>query len=270
MVGVRRLVVALCLAVPPPAVEAQAPAEGVAVGAPSRFARLVPAEALEEQAAEQFSALKRSAEREHTRARADDPQRRRLARIADRLIPYAPRFNPRAKSWQWEVELIASPQINAFCLPGGKIVFYTAILDKLELSDAEVAAVMGHEMAHALREHAREQIAKRLITRIGASLIGELLGGGILTDIASAGGSLLTLTFSRSDETEADLVGLELAARAGFDPAAGVSLWRKMSAATRGAPPSWLSTHPSSTARIAEIERQLPRVRPLYEAARGG
>jgi predicted Zn-dependent protease len=126
---------------------------------------------------------------------------------------------------------------------------------------------MGHEIAHALREHARERMGKNAATNIGASLLTQVLGlGQVGQTVTNYGAQLLTLQFSRSNETEADLVGMELAARAGFNPRAGVSLWQKMSAANKGAPPQWLSTHPSGNTRIAEIETNLPRVMPLFEA----
>jgi predicted Zn-dependent protease len=129
--------------------------------------------------------------------------------------------------------------------------------------------VMGHEIAHALREHARERMGKNAATGIGASVITQLFGlGQIGQTVTNYGAQLLTLEFSRSDESEADLVGMELAARAGFDPRAGVTLWQKMGAANKGAPPQWLSTHPSGTTRIADIEANLPRVMPLYERAK--
>jgi predicted Zn-dependent protease len=129
--------------------------------------------------------------------------------------------------------------------------------------------VMGHEMAHALREHARERMGKTAATGLGANLLGQLLGlGDIGQTVTNYGAQLLTLQFSRSDESEADLVGMELAARAGFDPRAGVTLWQKMAAASKGAPPQWLSTHPAGKTRIADIEANLPKVMPLYERAR--
>jgi predicted Zn-dependent protease len=204
----------------------------------------------------------------------DHPQLKRLRNIAQRIIPHALAWNPRAKDWKWEVNLIGSKQINAYCMPGGKIAFYTGILDQLQLSDDEVAMVMGHEIAHALREHARERMGKSTVTegvaRVGGAVLSAWLGiDPRLTDgVARGGANLAVLSFSRSDETEADLVGMELAARAGYDPRAGVSLWEKMSAASKGAPPQWLSTHPSGKTRIAEIEQNLPKVLPLYERAR--
>jgi predicted Zn-dependent protease len=154
-------------------------------------------------------------------------------------------------------------------MPGGKIAFYTGILETLKLTDDEVAAVMGHEIAHALREHARERMGKSVATNVGASLLSQLLGVGELGNTVIGGGAqLLSLQFSRSDESEADLVGLELAARAGFDPRAGISLWQKMAAQNKGAPPQWLSTHPAGSTRIAEMQKNMPRVLPLYEQAK--
>jgi predicted Zn-dependent protease len=245
--------------------------EGVDVGANSGFASLVPAKEIELSAAKQYKTLLAEAASKNALAPPEHPQLLRLRRIADQLIPFANEWNPRAKSWQWEVNLIGSKQINAFCMPGGKIVFYTGIIEQLKLTDDEVAQIMGHEIAHALREHARERMGKSTATSIGAGVVSQLLGLGDLgRTVTNYGAQLLNLTFSRSDESEADLVGLELAARAGYDPQAGVTLWQKMSASSKGAPPQWLSTHPAGNTRITDIERNLPRVMPLYERARKG
>ncbi|MBV2234919.1 MAG: M48 family metallopeptidase, partial [Sterolibacterium sp.] len=184
-----------------------------------------------------------------------------------RMIPLAAQYNPRAAQWQWEINLIGSKQINAFCMPGGKIAFFSGLLDELQLSDDEVAMVMGHEIAHALREHARAQAAKSSLTSLGADLLGQFIGQGKYAGLFRVGGDLVNLRFSRDDESDADLVGLDLAARAGFDPRAGITLWQKMGAASKGAPPQWLSTHPSGPNRIREIEAHLPQVMPLYEQA---
>jgi predicted Zn-dependent protease len=166
------------------------------------------------------------------------------------------------------VNLIGSNQINAFCMPGGKIAFFTGILDRLKLTDDEVAVIMGHEVAHALREHARERVAKSELTRLGVAIAALAAGDARYADAFNLGGALLTLKFSRDDESEADAIGLELAARGGYDPRAGVTLWQKMGAASKGAPPQWLSTHPSGKSRIKDIEQRLPAVMPLYEKAR--
>ncbi len=243
-------------------------AEGVDVGKPSTLRNLVPADKLEQMSGREYRQFLREAASRNALAPADSPELQRLRRVAERLIAHAAQFNPRAARWQWEINLVRSKQINAFCMPGGKIVFYTGLVEGLRLTDDEIAAVMGHEIAHALREHARERIAKTQITSIGAAVLGELLGDGRYAGAFRFGGDMLTLKFSRDDETEADAVGIELAARAGYDPSAGITLWRKMAAASRGEPMPWFSTHPSSPGRIAEIERNLPAVMPLYERAR--
>jgi predicted Zn-dependent protease len=240
--------------------------EGVDVGKNSAFSNLVPADQVESSSAEQYAKMLQQASEQGALAGKDHPQLKRLRAIAAKIIPHALQWNPRAANWRWEVNLIGSKQINAFCMPGGKIAFYTGILDQLKLSDDEVAMVMGHEVAHALREHARERMGKSAATNIGASLLTQMLGlGQIGQTVTNYGAQLLTLQFSRDNESEADLVGMELAARAGYDPRAGVTLWQKMSAANKGAPPQWLSTHPSGTTRIGDIEANLPKVMPLYE-----
>jgi predicted Zn-dependent protease len=155
-------------------------------------------------------------------------------------------------------------------MPGGKIGFYTGILDRLKLTDDEVAMIMGHEMAHALREHSRERLAKHQLTGIGATVLSSVLGlGEAGRTVMDYGAQLTMLKFSRDDEGEADLIGLDIAARAGFDPRAGITLWRKMSAQSKNTPPQWLSTHPSGNNRIAEIERHLDLVLPLFAQAIG-
>lgn len=242
----------------------------VDVGESSGLRKLVPAETLERSASRQYTEVLAEARAQDALAGDGHPQLQRLRAIARRLIPHTAQWNPRARSWHWEVNLIGSKQINAWCMPGGKIAFYTGILDKLQLSDDEVAMVMGHEMAHALREHARERLAKTQATGLGLSIAAQLFGLGQLGDAAAnLGTQLLSLKFSRSDESEADLVGLEIAARGGFRPEASVSLWRKMLAANgSGGGPSFLSTHPSGPDRIQSLEANLPKVRSLYEQSR--
>lgn len=245
--------------------------EGVDVGQNSAFTKLVSAEEMEQMAEQQYRQTLREAAQQNALAPSSNPQLKRLRAIAERIIPHALDWNPRAKDWKWEVNLIGSKQINAWCMPGGKIAFYTGILNQLQLTDDEVAAVMGHEIAHALREHARERAGKNAATNIGANILSQILGAGALgQQVIGGGAQLLSLSFSRDNETQADLVGLELAARAGYDPRAGITLWNKMSAANKGAPPQWLSTHPAGSSRIAEIERNLPKVMPIYERAKRG
>ena len=259
---------AVLLGTPASVLKAQ-PREGVEMRGTSVLARLVPAEDVERSASAQYAQMMQEANAKKALAPKDNPQLIRLRAIATKIIPFALEWNDRAKTWKWEVNLIGSNQINAFCMPGGKIAFYTGILDQLKLNDDEVAMIMGHEIAHALREHARERIGKGAATNIGAGVLSQLFGlGQVGQTLTNYGAQLLNLQFGREDESEADLVGLELGARAGYDPRAGVTLWQKMATASKGAPPQWLSTHPSGTTRIAEIEANLPKVMPLYEKAR--
>ena len=242
----------------------------VDVGSASTLRKLVPAETLERSAAQQYQQMLEQARAKRALAPPEHPQLQRLHAIAKRLIPFAMPWNDRSRQWRWEVNLIGSQQINAFCMPGGKIAFYTGILDKLQLSDDEAAMIMGHEMAHALREHARERLAKTQATNLGVRLGAQLLGLGDLGNAAAGlGAQLLTLKFSRSDETDADLVGLELAARAGYRPDASVSLWQKMGKASgsQQAGLAFLSTHPSGPDRIRELQHNVPKVQGLYQAA---
>lgn len=251
-----------------PAALAREAEEGVKVGNPSFLRKLVSAERIEQAASLQYGQLKTQAQSKRALLPPDHPQNVRLRRIARDLLPHADKWNPRAKDWRWEVVTLQSRNINAFCMPGGKIAFFTGLLDRLQLSDDEVAMIMGHEMAHALREHARERAAKTTLTNLTGRIVGTLLFGQAGDILGAAGSNLLTLKFSRDDEREADLVGMELAARAGYDPAAGITLWEKMTGAARGAPPQWMSTHPTGESRIQLIKDHLKDVQPLYERAK--
>jgi Zn-dependent protease with chaperone function len=241
------------------------------VGSASGLRKLVPAETLENSARQQYTQVLAEARAQNALAPDGHPQLQRLHTIAQKLIPHTTPWNKRARDWKWQVNLIGSKQINAWCMPGGKIAFYTGILDQLRLNDDEVAMIMGHEMAHALREHARERLAKTQATGLGLSIASQLLGLGSLGDAAAnLGTQLLTLKYSRDDETESDLVGLEIAARGGYRPEASVTLWQKMQAASGNGGPSFLSTHPSGNNRIEELQANLPKVQHLYEQARRG
>ncbi len=235
----------------------------------SAATKLVPASQVEGAAQQQYAQLMRDARGKGALATEADPQLQRLRYIAARIVPLTPACNERAKQWRWEVILLASPQVNAFCMPGGKIAFFSGILSKLKLGDDEVAMIMGHEVAHALLEHARERMAKGAGTSLGLRLGAALLGLGNVGDMAAQGlANLATLKFGRDDESEADALGLLLAARAGYDPRAGVTLWQKMGALSAGnGAPEWLSTHPAGATRIKEIEARLPKVLPEFEKA---
>ncbi len=234
----------------------------------SSLTQFVSAEHIESAAAQQYRQMLQQASRQSALGKDNHPQVIRLRAIAERIKPFTPECNERARQWNWEVNLLGSKELNAFCMPGGKIAFYYGILQQLQLDDDEVAMIMGHEISHALLEHARERVGKTNLTNGVIELGSALLGlGSVGRTVAGLGGQLLTLRFSRENESEADALGLVLAARAGYNPQAGVTLWRKMLSANKGAPPQWLSTHPSGESRISEIEARLPRVEPMYAAA---
>ena len=242
-----------------------------AIGADRRQLLLVSSEELDRMAAEGYGELKTAATAQGT-LNTDAALLTRVRAVAARIQPQTRVFRADAPAWNWEINVLHSDELNAFCMPGGKIMFYSGLIQQLELSDAEIAIVMGHEIAHALREHSREQMSQALAAQtaigIGATLFG--LGQGS-TDLAATGYQALVATrFSRTDENEADRIGLELSARAGYDPRAGVTLWQKMMNANQGGrPPELLSSHPSEANRVQQIEALLPTVLPLYNAANG-
>ncbi|BCL76814.1 hypothetical protein JHS3_25500 [Jeongeupia sp. HS-3] len=200
----------------------------------------------------------------------DAAMTRRVRAISDRIIPQTAVFRPDALKWQWEVNVEQSKELNAYCMAGGKIMFYSGIITQLKLSDDEIAQIMGHEIAHALREHARERMSSEYNKQLAMQGLSLLTGGkydgvlGMADQLVAVGYSLPN---SREHESEADVMGLELAARAGYNPQASVTLWQKMAAASQGGSPEFLSTHPSSNTRIRDLQAQIPKVEPLYLAA---
>ncbi len=196
-------------------------------------------------------------------------QTQRVRTIAQRLIQQVGVFRPDALQWDWEIHVINSDEVNAWCMPGGKMAVYTGLINQTQATDAELAAVIGHEMAHALREHSREQMSQQMVTSVGLSILSAVTGSAAAADL---GGTLTDVMFnlpnSRTHETEADLLGVELAARAGYDPRAAVTLWQKMGALGGGGTPEFLSTHPSPSSRISELQVAAERVMPLYEQNR--
>jgi Zn-dependent protease with chaperone function len=227
---------------------------------------------MDQESAQQYLALMSQAKQKGALVPESDPQVQRLRAIARRIIPHTARWNPHAQQWKWQVNLLQSPQVNAFCMPGGRIAFFTGIIDKLKLTDDEIAAVMGHEIAHALREHGRERQSKATATGLASQLGGAALSAWLGVDVrgaANAAGQLYVLKFSRDEEREADLVGLDIAARAGFDPRAGVVLWNKMAALNQRAPIELLSTHPGGENRIEQIQNHMNVLLPLYARTKG-
>lgn len=203
----------------------------------------------------------------------DPIQLERVRKISNQLIAQVGVFRTDAVQWKWEVNTEKSDQINAYCMPGGKIMVFTGLIEKLNATDDELGAVIGHEIAHALREHGRERMSSALIQQMGLAGLAAYLGTAKDREsaknrmqIAALGTTLFfALPNGREQEREADRMGLELSARAGFNPDAAISLWQKMSAQNEAKPPEFLSTHPSDKNRIADLTALAPKMKPLYE-----
>jgi predicted Zn-dependent protease len=200
----------------------------------------------------------------------DPGQLSRVRAVAHRLIPQTASFRADAPRWEWDVHVLTTPELNAWCMPGGKIAVYSGLLERLQLTDAELAAVMGHEIAHALREHGRERASRAVGQGVALGVLGAIAGiGDAGTDLAQIALEVtLNLPNSRTQEVEADRMGVELAARAGYDPHAAVTLWEKMGRAAQASPPKWLSTHPPREDRLRDLQEYADKVMPLYQAQR--
>jgi len=239
------------------------------VGVDRQHYMAVSEQELDQAANKEYATLLAQQEKKHLLNR-DPAEVRRVRTIANRLIAQTPVFRPDARNWKWEINVLTSDEVNAWCMPGGKIAVYTGMLDKIKPTDAELAAVMGHEISHALREHARERASERMVAGSVISIGSALLGVGSLgqqgAEYAYMG--LLGLPNSRQHETEADRMGVELAARAGYDPRAAISLWQKMGKVAANEPPKFLSTHPSRQDRISDLTVYAQRVMPLYQQAK--
>jgi len=207
------------------------------------------------------------------------PRAEKVREITDRLVKQAVRFRPDAAGWAWEVQVINDPKtVNAFCMAGGKMAIYTGMWEKLKATDDEIAQVMGHEIAHALADHTRERMSIAMTTAAATTVAAIAIGsrsdsspgaGLALTGAQLAAVLAIQLPNSRQGESEADQIGIELAARAGFDPKAAVTLWEKMGK-DGGSPPEFLSTHPSPENRAARLAELGAQVQPLYLAAKAG
>jgi predicted Zn-dependent protease len=242
-----------------------------AVGVNRKQFMLVPEDQIEQGAQEAYNQELNKAKANHA-LNPDQATYQRVQRIAQRLIPQTTVFRPDAAQWKWEVNVQQTDDVNAYCMPGGKIMVYTGLIQKLNATDAELAAVIGHEIAHALREHSRERISRAYAEQLALAGIAVATGAGQNTMALASQVSQVTfsLPHSREQEAEADRIGLELMARAGYDPHEAVTLWNKMSKLANGGPPEFLSTHPSSESRIHDLEKNIPRVMPLYNAAKKG
>lgn len=243
--------------------------QGGVVGVDREQRMAISAESIQQAANEQYDALIAKEKQKGTLNR-NPAQVERVRTIANRIVPQTTHFRPDARSWAWEVNVLTSPEVNAWCMPGGKMAVYTGLIEKLQITDDELAAVMGHEIAHALREHARERASEQAIAGSVISVGAAVLGIG---DLGQKGAEyaymgLLGLPNSRRHETEADRLGVELAARAGYDPRAAVTLWQKMGQVGGAEPIKFLSTHPSQSDRLSDLTAYSQRVMPLYEQAK--
>ncbi|MCB1737085.1 MAG: M48 family metallopeptidase [Gammaproteobacteria bacterium] len=199
---------------------------------------------------------------------------KRVRDITGRIITQAIEQYPRTKDWEWSVKVIDEPEtVNAWCMAGGKMAVYTGLLQKIDPSDDELAAVMGHEIAHAIANHTAEKMSVALATQIGMAGVAIAASDSRYSNLALTGASLaavvaIQLPNSRTAESEADHIGLELAARAGYDPRASLSLWDKMGKVGGDNPPEFLSTHPAPASRQRELAKLIPTVMPYYREDR--
>lgn len=245
--------------------------KSTAVGVERHQRMLVSSEQINASAEKAYAEVLAEAKKQNALDR-DPAQVQRVKAIVGRLIPQTAVFREDAPKWKWEAHVLSSKEVNAWCMPGGKIAVYTGLIEKLQPSDEELAAVIGHEIAHALREHGREQASRAIAQQVALGVIGAVANvPSAALDLAPM---VLDVTFnlphSRTDETEADRIGVELAARAGYDPRAAISLWEKMQKVGGGQPPKFLSTHPSHESRINDLRVYSEKVLPLYQTAKAG
>lgn len=208
------------------------------------------------------------------RLNTDASLKARVDGITNRLIAQAIRYRPETAKWDWQVAVIDDPKtLNAFCLPGGRMAIYTGLIEKLKATDDEIAQVMGHEIGHALANHGAEKMSRAMVAQ-GVVAVATVAAGSKHDETVALGGTALAqlgwlLPNSREAETEADRIGIELAARAGYDPKAGPTLWRKMQQATGDKGRfDWLSTHPASERRTEYLASLVPLMQPIYTEAR--
>jgi predicted Zn-dependent protease len=238
------------------------------VGVNRQQSMLVSSEQMNQSAAKAYADLLAQAKTKNA-LDTNPAQVERIHAIAGRLISQSAVFRKDAAAWKWDTHVITSKEVNAWCMPGGKIAVYTGLIEQLKATDGELAAVMGHEMAHALREHGRERASQAMAQSIAISVIGTV--AGLPAGAGDLSQMVLDLTFnlpnSRLHEQEADRIGVELAARGGYDPREAITLWEKMGRLGGGQPPQFLSTHPSHESRIADLKQYSEKVMPLYQQA---
>ncbi|MEI7291844.1 M48 family metallopeptidase [Paraburkholderia tropica] len=235
------------------------------------FRSLIPSPMLEAQATAEYNEIVRGAAHSNRLYPDSDPHVQRVRQLVDKLAPYALKWSDRVKSWKWEVAVVRSPDIRMYCLPGGKIVVYGGLLDRVKLNDNELGMLLGHEIAHAVREHVRERLGEQQAAQIESGAVPQLFG---LADLGmfplGIGSRLVEMHYGRADETEADVIGSDIAARAGFDPRAALTLWDKLAMATRAdRDQGFIYVHPYTPARRADIAKRLADMMPLYAKAIG-
>ncbi len=232
---------------------------------------LLPSSTVDKMSAQAYRDTLSKAKKKKT-LNADPAMVKRVKGISNRLIAHVGVFRQDATKWNWEVNVEKNDQLNAYCMPGGKIMVLSGLVEKINATDDELAAVIGHEIAHALREHGRERMSQAYVQQFGLKALASMVGGSLGSIAAQGAGFGSQLFFSlpngREQERESDKMGLELAARAGYNPDAAVTLWQKMGAQSKNAPPEFFSTHPASANRIADLKALAPKMYPLYEAAK--
>ncbi|CAG9252800.1 Zn-dependent protease with chaperone function [Burkholderia diffusa] len=235
------------------------------------FRTLIPSPLLEQLTASEYAQIVQAAADSDRLLPANQPRVKRLRAIVTKLAPYSVKWNDRVKTWTWDVNAIRSRDIRVTCLPGGKVLVYGGLLDRVRLNDDEFGVLLAHGIAHALREHARSNFSTTSQTSLRAASLPPLFGvGDPLPQALNLGARLQTLRYDPTDETEADVIGGDIAARAGFDPRAAITLWDKLAAATRANRTSgFIYTHPYSATRRQDLLNRLPDLMPLYAKAVG-
>ncbi|WP_233861721.1 M48 family metallopeptidase [Paraburkholderia adhaesiva] len=260
-------------AVTPPAAARATPGTSrqVRFGEARLYRILIPSPMLEAQAAAEYAEIVRGAAHSERLYPDSDPHVQRVRFMVDRLAPYAQKWSDRVKNWKWEAAVVRSPDIRMYCLPGGKIVVYGGLLDRVKLNDHEFGMLLGHEIAHALREHVRERLGAQQAAQIEAGTVPQLFG---LADLGvfplGVGSQLVEMRYGRADETEADVIGSDIASRAGFDPRAALTGWDKLGLATKSdRGDGFVYVHPYTNARRADLYKRLPDMMPLYAKSIG-
>lgn len=254
-----------------PAQPGASTSQQVRLGKAIAFRTLIPSPLLEQLTANEYTQIVEIAAQSNRLLPANQPRVKRVREIVAKLAPYSVKLNERVKDWTWAVNAIRSRDIRVSCLPGGKILVYGGVLDRVRLNDDELGVLLAHGIAHALREHARGGFSDPSQTSLRAASLPPLFGvGDPLPQPLNLGNRLQTLRYDPTDETEADVIGGDIAARAGFDPRAALTLWDKLAVATRrNKDTGFIYTHPYGNARRQDLLNRLPDLMPLYAKAIG-